>query len=1198
MTKTDVAPHVPSTFLHPTAIQSITDKDPNTQALMDEAKSDIKSDIKSETKSQMKQIPSVSQPIDEPSTSTPDPTANAQLDSKSNVSSDQNHLAVEPSPPQLKRVISHGRSIQMTGQSLEELDKGELIYLRVFLSSTFRDMMDERNALITRTFPELREICENRGITVTEVDLRWGITIQESQNGRAITLCLEEITNSQYFVCFLGDRYGWVPNRTDPSQYNPELQTSHAWLDNFLDISVTEMEIRYAALNHNAIAQRSLFYFRRPDPRGVDEPAICAEKQRLLKAEISTRFPVKVFATGLELAQHVLDDMKESLKMDFPRHYETMDGATLEQIAHSQFGLSRLEVFHGQHSIISAILDYAESTSLKPFVIQAPPGLGKSSVLAKAHSLLPKETTFIHFVGCTSESVQLEFMLLRILKALSIPLPSSEEDVVGTFTQLLKKHYKSTQRRVLFIDAVNQLENDESRPYELKWLPHLLPSNLGVVISCISEHDAVKVMIDRHWTIASLDYPDVVSVDKTVVDYLSKFSKRLVEEQKSKLLHSQSCRHPLFLRVALDELRIFGNFEHLTQKIETIISNANVTELYTSIITRWLTDFTPAAHPNIVIDTLCAIAVSRAGLKETELLQFVDAPRVDWSPFFVGLKNSLFLQHGRYTFAHQQLCEAVFLRFFSMEHQDKKEFKQQIHLRLGNYFVSSLPNIDEDEMVEAAYQFSCGELYKELRAFLTHPSVTDVLLATNWRLELLQHWRNLEAHGFDPVQEYNALLQDSWSKHRAMRVAKLYTGLGRIQDAMILYETIVDEEERLDIANRTPAVYNDLATLYKKNGEFTKARHMYELTLEIISERETGNLNRDEMIAIARDNLALVVQELGDYAAAEQIFLEALALRESSLGPQHPDVGNSYNNLALLASKHQDYDRAREYYEKAFIIMETCYGREHINTVTIQSNIGSMLFKQGKGQEALTELTAAHEVLEKIYGAEHPDVASVLDNMGLAHRLLGKLESALECHKRALAVYESVYGSQHHTLSTPLCNLAMLLKDNKQYAKAEELYLRALHIDQMMYGPNHDNVATIMTNLGSLLVAQGKQREAKEYLERSHSIRRQSLLTGGKSLIKSLMDMASVNAKMKNNDEAIRLYTEVVNKIDPNDPKMQQTLADVLHNLGVLEYDMQRDTEALAWFEKAYILEAVVYGKEHEITRETFGFIDELQNPE
>lgn len=58
--------------------------------------------------------------------------------------------------------------------------------------------------------------------------LRWGITEQESQQGKTIGICLDEIERCwPYFIGLLGDRYGWVPEHGD---YRPELLRRQNWL--------------------------------------------------------------------------------------------------------------------------------------------------------------------------------------------------------------------------------------------------------------------------------------------------------------------------------------------------------------------------------------------------------------------------------------------------------------------------------------------------------------------------------------------------------------------------------------------------------------------------------------------------------------------------------------------------------------------------------------------------------------------------------------------------------------------------------------------------------------------------------------------------------------------------------------------------------------------------------------------------------
>ncbi len=58
--------------------------------------------------------------------------------------------------------------------------------IRIFVSSTFRDMMEERDHLIKNVFPGLRKLSQSRGVELTEVDLRWGITSDQAEQGEVI----------------------------------------------------------------------------------------------------------------------------------------------------------------------------------------------------------------------------------------------------------------------------------------------------------------------------------------------------------------------------------------------------------------------------------------------------------------------------------------------------------------------------------------------------------------------------------------------------------------------------------------------------------------------------------------------------------------------------------------------------------------------------------------------------------------------------------------------------------------------------------------------------------------------------------------------------------------------------------------------------------------------------------------------------
>ena len=83
--------------------------------------------------------------------------------------------------------------------------------VRVFISSTFRDMHSERETLVKTVFPLLRSKLAPYHIDVHEIDMRWGVTEAQANDNQTLSLCLEQVLDSHYFVGLLGDRYGWIP---------------------------------------------------------------------------------------------------------------------------------------------------------------------------------------------------------------------------------------------------------------------------------------------------------------------------------------------------------------------------------------------------------------------------------------------------------------------------------------------------------------------------------------------------------------------------------------------------------------------------------------------------------------------------------------------------------------------------------------------------------------------------------------------------------------------------------------------------------------------------------------------------------------------------------------------------------------------------------------------------------------------------
>lgn len=77
----------------------------------------------------------------------------------------------------------------------------------------------------------------------------------------------------------------------------------------------------------------------------------------------------------------------------------------------------------------------------------------------------------------------------------------------------------------------------------------------------------------------------------------------------------------------------------------------------------------------------------------------------------------------------------------------------------------------------------------------------------------------------------------------------------------------------------------------------------------------------------------------GQYDDAEQLYKQALSIREEVLGPIHPDLAESLNNLASLYRDEGRYDEMEPLSKRALSIYEQSLGPDHIYVASSLNNL-------------------------------------------------------------------------------------------------------------------------------------------------------------------------------------------------------------------------------------------------------------------
>ena len=89
----------------------------------------------------------------------------------------------------------------------------------------------------------------------------------------------------------------------------------------------------------------------------------------------------------------------------------------------------------------------------------------------------------------------------------------------------------------------------------------------------------------------------------------------------------------------------------------------------------------------------------------------------------------------------------------------------------------------------------------------------------------------------------------------------------------------------------------------------------------------------------------------GDYASAEDLLREAVALQEQTLGPNHPDLANTLNNLGVVCEITDNPLDAEHYFRRAYTIATATLAPDHPFVATSRKNLHDFCAARGRPAE-------------------------------------------------------------------------------------------------------------------------------------------------------------------------------------------------------------------------------------------------------
>ena len=997
---------------------------------------------------------------------------------------------------------------------------------RIFISSTFSDFKEERNALQTIVFPKLRELCSKHGCFFQAIDLRWGVSKESAFDQQSLRICLEEIARCQNitpkpnFILLLGNRYGWRPlpaeilaTTFDKLKLGISDSKERALLDKWYQRDDNAFPAVYCLQPRITDEERDLDFWTR-----IENILYTILKKAFLQENCISD---NINKFGLSATEHEI--IHGALKVpDAKEHvfgfFRNIEGLTSKEYLKDYVDFD----IHGTFDEKS----WHDSEKLKKTVQEF---LGENNIFHYTATLEGKKITYGHLPKfCEDVEMNLKSIILNQIKIMDNEYELDKEvDAHKVFGNERANHFIG--RSDLLHQVYDYIEHGSNHPlvicgdsgsgktalmakiYEeaqTKFPKSVIISrfigatpsstDVSLLIKSISiqiyrEYDANISDIQKNYSISINEFPAILqlaSTDKKLIIILDALDQISATEKGSRFTWLPPIL-PDFVRIIVSFLPGIDE-----SSLNWILSESQILEIEklncedgTTLLESWLDDVNRTLQPLQKEEIISKF--KQNGLPLYLKLAFEEA--CHWKSYTntchlgdtlqeIILNNllkrlSLDINHGPklvswslgYLAASRHgLSEYELIDLISNNNEVFEEFKKR--------------HYDVNENVRTLPVIIWSRLYFDLEPYFMERNVRGVPLLTFYhrRLEVIinekivakdsEKWHIHLANYFTSQSSDDRKVEElPWQLEKAKKWEQLKNCISDVD----MFMSMDNDQKKYELMSYWKSIRNQ----YDLVKEYTDTLNKY---ITHVSQEKEAELN---------DRLGLFFQLCGKYSDAQSKFQRALDIRKVVLGDEDIATATSMHHLAVLFRRQSNISAAIPLMERALDIIKEKLGKDHPETAVYMSDL-ALIYKVGRRfPEAKQIYRDALEIKEKETIPDYLRITRIMNNQAMLLKEEGAYGEAIELLERALAIRKKHYGPDHPDTATCMKNLGILYKIQGNFTKATPLIRNALDIRINILGINHVQTAVGLNNMGKLLQAEGWFHEAIPLLKHALTIR-------------------------------------------------------------------------------------------------------------
>ncbi len=370
--------------------------------------------------------------------------------------------------------------------------------------------------------------------------------------------------------------------------------------------------------------------------------------------------------------------------------------------------------------------------------------------------------------------------------------------------------------------------------------------------------------------------------------------------------------------------------------------------------------------------------------------------------------------------------------------------------------------------------------------------------------------------------------------------------------------------------------YLNLGNLFFYLNNFKEAEGYYLNALKKYA--KLADLNPEYLLQVvkAQSNLGVIYTDLNRYSEAEEMLINALDFYNTNSELYLPDIARTKQGLGILYRKMKKYKDSEKAYLEALKIMSVLKKKNPVvylpKDAMLQINLGILYGALEREEEQQKCYKNALEIYENL-ARENPDVylptlATTQHNISVSYFRLEKYEEAENMALKALKVRKkfaavSPEAFLPHVIQT-LNGLGVIYAGSKRFDEAEKIFLEGIKIfkglDKEISENTLSEVANIYYNLGKQYVDLKEYYKAEETLfetlnkykelaKKNPEIFQSELIKTQTSLRELYREIIQIEDSENIYLRALENYTELAN----SDPDIYQViLAEIHKDLGLL----------------------------------------------